>query len=682
MIEARPQRPQAGDPLRIVLIDDNPEDRDHLRRMLLAGLTRRVQIVEAATGEQGIIACSEVGRIDCVVLDFHLPDMTGLDVLDALREQHGEMMWPVVVLTSSMGGSEPASVLRSGAEDFVSKDWISPESMARAIENARERHSLTRELRQAEERLRLALSAANIGTWEWNLATDQVIWSEGHFRILGYEMGAFEPTFEHWRSRVHPEDLARVEAAIDDALKLNDEYQCEYRVIRLDGCVRWVQARGRHLLATGRAVQRMYGILLDITESRLATDALARQNVELETEIAERTAQLVQAQKLDVVGQITGALAHDFNNLLAAIQGNLDVLRRRLEGDSDALKLIDGALQGTGRGSDLTKRLLSFVRREQLQSRSVDVLTLLHGMDDLLRRSVGPMIDIRIDAAADLWPATVDPSQLELALLNLAVNARDALPSGGTITIRLQNERVAGGAPYPAELRAGDYVRITVDDTGVGMDPATLARATEPFFTTKSGGRGTGLGLSSVHGLALQSHGALRLTSGCNVGTTVELWLPRVSEATGALPLSDHAKPSGNPAPGKLNVLLVEDDALIAMSTQAVLEDLGHDVRVALSGAKALDLLRADPNIELVITDLAMPIMTGLELAERIRATWPRMPILLATGYGDGIDGTLDLPRITKPYRQRDLANAIREVMSGYPARFATRRVSLRRDQE
>ena len=255
----------------------------------------------------------------------------------------------------------------------------------------------------------------------------------------------------------------------------------------------------------------------------------------------------------------------------------------------DALKLIDGALQGTGRGSDLTKRLLSFVRREQLQSRSVDVLTLLHGMDDLLRRSVGPMIDIRIDAAADLWPATVDPSQLELALLNLAVNARDALPSGGTITIRLQNERVAGGAPYPAELRAGDYVRITVDDTGVGMDPATLARATEPFFTTKSGGRGTGLGLSSVHGLALQSHGALRLTSGCNVGTTVELWLPRVSEATGALPLSDHAKPSGNPAPGKLNVLLVEDDALIAMSTQAVLEDLGHDVRVALSGAKALD---------------------------------------------------------------------------------------------
>ena len=287
------------------------------------------------------------------------------------------------------------------------------------------------------------------------------------------------------------------------------------------------------------------------------------------------------------------------------------------------------------------------------------MLDLLHGMDDLLTRSVGPMIEIKIEGGADLWQATVDPSQLELAVLNLTVNARDAMPAGGTMTVTLANETITGGAPHPAELPPGDYLRLTVADTGVGMDEETLARATEPFFTTKSDGRGhrAGPGVGPRPGVAVRRRAAADQPDrqrrpppryGCR-------GLPAMPRTW---PVSGPA--GGDPAPRKLKVLLVDDDGLIAMSTQAVLEDLGHTVRTAGSGKKALELLAADPAVDLVISDHAMPGMTGLELIQRIRAQWPRMPILLATGYDDSIGADRDLPRITKPYSQRGLAAAIR----------------------
>lgn len=681
MTETREQLAEPATAMQILLIDDNPDDRDHFRRLLLAGFPRGLNVIEASTGERGIDAFSEVDPIHCVLLDMHLPDMSGLDVLEAVRDHHGDVLWPVVVLTGSMGEGEPSSVLRAGAQDFASKSWVSAESLTRAIENAIERHTLMHELRSSEERLRLALAAANMGTWEWDLASDRVLWSDGHFRILGYEPGEFEPTYAHWRSRVHPEDLSLVEAALREARERGGAYQCEYRVVWPDGSVRWTQARGRYLLGAGRAARRMHGIMHDITESRLVAEALSRLNAELETKIAERTVQLVEAQKLDAVGQITGTLAHDFNNLLAAIQGNLEVLRHRLATDPAGIKLVDGALQGAQRGGDLTRRLLSFVRRQDLQSRPADLRELVQGMDDLLRRAVGPMIEIRAEVAADLWLAVVDPNQFELSLLNLAVNARDAMSSGGTLTFRLHNETVRDSAPYPPELRPGDYVRVAVDDTGSGMDTATLTRATEPFFTTKVDGKGTGLGLASVHSLALQSGGALRLSSSPGIGTTVEMWIPRAAEAPASLPEPGLATRSDSPAAGKLNVLLVEDDFLIAMSTQAVLEDLGHRVRVAPSGGKALEQLAADPAIDIVITDHAMPGMTGVELAEHIRTAWPGMPILLATGYGHDGDGatTLPLPRIAKPYSQQQLAQAIRTVV-GAPVVSPAAGPSLPRD--
>ncbi|MBS0539729.1 MAG: response regulator, partial [Proteobacteria bacterium] len=302
----------------------------------------------------------------------------------------------------------------------------------------------------------------------------------------------------------------------------------------------------------------------------------------------------------------------------------------------------------------LTQRLLAFARRQALEPKPIDLAELVRGMTDLLRRSIGPSVEISIDLPAGLPSAMADANQIELALLNLAVNARDAMPDGGTVAISLSLAE-SGLSP---DLEAGRYLRLSVADTGVGMDDATLRRAIEPFFSTKEIGKGTGLGLSMIHGLALQLKGALRLSSKPGKGTRAELWLPVATRDAPAAVLE--APPAE--ASGKLGatLLFVDDDFLIRMSTASLLEDLGYTVLKAGSGAEALELLRANGKVDMMITDYAMPGMTGLQLAEQVRKTNPQMPILLATGYADLPARTaLDLPRLSKPYHQRDLAETI-----------------------
>jgi signal transduction histidine kinase/CheY-like chemotaxis protein len=394
-----------------------------------------------------------------------------------------------------------------------------------------------------------------------------------------------------------------------------------------------------------------------------AEHALQRLNETLEERVATEIRERIkveeafrQAQKMEAVGQLTGGIAHDFNNLLAAVLGNLKLLRKRLAGDAGALRLIEGAIKGAERGASLTQRLLAFARQQDLHPAPVDVAELIHGMLEMLRRSIGPLIQIETEFAADLWPAHVDANQLELALLNLAVNARDAMPEGGRLTLSAHNATVVAAADDA--LDAGDYVCLAVADTGAGMDEATLARATEPFFTTKGAGKGTGLGLSMVHGLAAQSGGALRLSSRPGAGTTAELWLPRAH----AVPARATAAPrtAAPQAPQSCTVLLVDDDALISMATCEMLKDLGHRVVEAPSGSKALDILRAGTPVDLIVSDEAMPNMRGTQLAVAIRASWPDLPIILATGYAELPKGSeLQLPLLRKPYSQQDLAAAI-----------------------
>ncbi|KQY27137.1 response regulator [Rhizobium sp. Root482] len=391
-------------------------------------------------------------------------------------------------------------------------------------------------------------------------------------------------------------------------------------------------------------------------------------NEVLEHRIEERTrereealAQLFEAQKLDTIGQLTGGVAHDFNNLLMAILSSLQLLKKRLPQDERSHRLLDNAAQAAERGAALTQRLLAFARRQELKPQAVDIIRVVTGMEDLLQRAMGPGIRFQKELPEKLAAVLVDANQLELALLNLVINARDAMPEGGAVTITAASEVVLADAPQ-LRLAAGDYVRVRVADTGSGMDEATLAKATDPFFTTKGPGKGTGLGLSMVHGLVAQSGGTLVLSSQPQAGTSIDLWLPVAGDAPvrAVAPASAEA-PADEEGRTSRTILVVDDDALVSMGTAAMLEDLGHMVKEVGSGAEALAALGSDQQFDLVITDHAMPGMTGAELASRIRSTYPNLPIILASGYVD-LPGGVDLPdilRLSKPFSQHQLTAAL-----------------------
>ncbi|MBK1838224.1 response regulator [Azospirillum sp. YIM B02556] len=445
-----------------------------------------------------------------------------------------------------------------------------------------------------------------------------------------------------------------------------------------DGSSTWLRVSGVPVRDGAGQLAGALAVIVDIGAQKAAQEALQRLTTTLEATVQERTGeleatlerlrtemrdreraeeQLRQTQRLETLGQLTGGVAHDFNNLLMAVLGNLELLRKRLPDDPTTERLFDGAMQGAQRGATLTQRLLAFARRQDLQPQAVDLTGLLDGMRTLLERSVGPRVVVRIEAPATLPPALIDPNQLELAILNLAINSRDAMPDGGTLTVSLDETPVS----VSSELPPGAHPHICVRDTGTGMDARTLARAIEPFFSTKGIGKGTGLGLSMVHGLAVQSGGAFRLSSVPGEGTLVELWLPKAT--TPVQVAEPPAAAAVDASPGL--VLVVDDDMLIAMSTVDMLADLGHTVVEANSGSEALEILRSGQPVDLLLTDYAMPGMTGVELARAAQAMIPGLPVLLATGYADLPDGTgADLPRLAKPYTQNQLAMATAKLLS------------------
>ena len=394
-----------------------------------------------------------------------------------------------------------------------------------------------------------------------------------------------------------------------------------------------------------------------LVRARTAALETAHAQLQAESDRRERAqAALMQAQKVETMGQLVGGVAHDFNNLLMAVIGNLDLLAKNLGDDPRQNRLLNGAMEGARRGATLTQRLLAFARKQELQIRPTDVLSLVEDMRGLITRSVGPLVQVEVHAPEGVPPVSVDPNQLEMALLNLSVNARDAMPDGGMLSIVLDEAVAAEGG----SLAPGRYVRLSVEDTGEGMDEATLAKAIEPFFSTKGVGKGTGLGLSMVHGLAEQSGGLFHLESTVGVGTKAQLWLVIAQDAVCEQVPDPVVEETLPPA----TILLVDDDPLIASSTVALLEDLGHRVFEANSGLEALALIEAGLHPDLVITDHAMPGMTGTDLAFRLRLRTPGLPILLATGYAE-LEGTknLDLPRLAKPYTQDQLATEIGHLL-------------------
>jgi PAS domain S-box-containing protein len=592
---------------------------------------------------------------------------------------------PFILVTDHGGGPERNPVASRWLEAlgnvvFVERPFhpTTLVSIAQTTAKGRRRQHQTRlllgRLGESESRLRTALKAGNLGPWEYDFTTRNLHLSEEFRSAFGSE-GALG--LETFFASVHPDDRSRVAAALQHSVSTGEDYAVEFRRTWSDGTTHWIDSRARLIRGADGMPQRLVGLSQDITERKQAEAALQESNERLERRVRERTAQLQNAhdqllsqiaererseeqlrhmQKLESIGELTGGVAHDFNNLLTAVLGNLELLKKRIPASPAVDRLLDGALQGAHRGAALTQRLLAFARRQSLEPRPVDLATLVRGMTNLLRRSIGPAVDMEFDLPEGLPAVQVDANQIELALLNLAINARDAMPDGGKLAIRI-HRCTTQDTP---DLAAGDYVCLVVTDTGVGMDAATVKRAIEPFFSTKEIGKGTGLGLSMVHGVALQLHGALHLLSEPGRGTTAELWLPVATEQVVATPPEATRPPDATGA----TLLLVDDDFLINLSTKALLEDLGHTVIQAASGAKALEVLRTEKPIDLMITDYAMPGMTGLQLAEAARGLRPELPILLATGYADLPAGAvLDLPRLSKPYHQKQLAEQITALM-------------------
>ena len=554
--------------------------------------------------------------------------------------------------------------------------------------NAEERLRISEALaRENIERVQLALSAgAIIGTWHWDLPTDRFTVDEAFATVFGLDprLGREGLSLAQVVTNVHPDDKDGLAHAIDVVIAQGGPFAHQYRVRRADGRYYWIEANGRVDHAADGTPLHFPGVLIDVEERRAieaerdkALAALRTLNETLEIRVAERSAELMQAeeklrqsQKMEAVGQLTGGLAHDFNNLLAGISGALELMETRIaQGRLRELDRYLVAAQGAAkRAAALTHRLLAFSRRQTLAPRPVDVNQLIDGLTELIQRTVGPGIQVETVGAAGLWPALVDPSQLENSLLNLCINARDAMPKGGRITIETANRWMDREIARAQDLPEGQYLSLCVTDTGVGIPPEVAARVFEPFFTTKPIGQGTGLGLSMIYGFARQSGGQVRLYSEVGQGTTLCIYLPRyLGEAPAAEGLATRLDVAGT-SQGE-TVLIVDDEPTVRMLVMDILEDLGYAVIEAADSLTGLKILQSDVHLDLLITDVGLPGgMNGRQMADAGRQSRPGLKTLFITGYAENAaigNGHLDpgMEILTKPFAVDALAARVREMM-------------------
>jgi signal transduction histidine kinase len=535
------------------------------------------------------------------------------------------------------------------------------EGLARSAATALENIRLIESVQESDRQRALAVAAGRMGVWSYNLPTGELTTSETCRLNFGRDP-AEDFTYADLHAAIHPDDRERVQAAIAQSIAGGTDYDIEYRLITSAGETRWIGIRAQPSYAADGTPLSLAGVSIDMTDRKRMEEELRELAATLEQRVEQRTAELVhaqealrQSQKLEAMGQLTGGVAHDFNNLLTPIMGSLDLLHRKGLGDERERRLIAGALESADRARALVQRLLAFARRQPLEPQPIDVAALLVEIGPLIGTTLGPRIALTIDAPDPLPPAFADRNQIEMALLNLAVNARDAMADGGRLTISAASEDVAQGH---AELVAGHYVRITVADTGTGMDEETRRRAIEPFYSTKTESGGTGLGLSMVHGLMHQLGGAMALDSMPGAGTDVALWLP-----VSARPLVVELRIDEEPQPAiEGTVLLVDDQDLVRATTAHMLEELGFDIIHARSGEEALRLVEAGAAFDIVVTDHLMPGITGAELARAIRKRVAGARVLLVSGYADE-DVAPDLPRLAKPFRAADLAERVRGLL-------------------
>ncbi len=742
----------------------------------LDGAWRIVYANRRALEFWGLAATDVVGR----VIWESLPQLVGTLNETVLRRAHAEQH-PISFEAPSPVTDIWVQVNVAPSADGVSVYWRDITERVRAEQT----------LRASEEHLRLAQEAAGIGTWERDLATGRTHWSPQMFRLIGRDPAEAQNAdyYALWRRAVHPDDRDSVATAVRAFSRSLRPFALEFRIVRLDGEVRWINARGNVLPDANGNPRRMLGVNIDITERKQSEAALEqrvaqrtralRETVEALRRSRERyaaifahapiylafmrvepdgrvicedvndawirdtgferdqvvgrsldqifpseqaefglaqyrkvvetgaqveyeythvfpagavvrrsflaplhdaegrvdrvlltsvdltamrrvEAQLRQAQKMEAIGQLTGGVAHDFNNLLTVVLGNLELLQPRLQ-DERSMRHLLAAQRAAQRGGELTQQLLAYARRQTISPRPVDLAAMIAGMHDLLQRSLGGLVRVETTLDADLWPAFCDPTQLELMLLNLAINARDAMPAGGVIGIAAHNVPAAG--TLPPELDPGDYVSIAVIDSGSGMSPEIRDRAFEPFFTTKEPGKGSGLGLAQVWGLAQQFGGTVLLDSAPGRGTAVQVFLPRATAAVA----SEVASPDSNDANAQAGgvILIVDDDADARDIAAAFIEQDGYAVQLASSGQEALACLKRC-DISLALVDYAMPGMSGAEFVRRAQEQQVGLPVVYVTGNPDALaaEAAPDAaPVVIKPYTRTGLADAVRQAL-------------------
>jgi PAS domain S-box-containing protein len=495
---------------------------------------------------------------------------------------------------------------------------------------------------------------ANLGSWVRNLETGEIVWSDQLYEIFGVQPGEeLAGSFDGYLKRIHPDDREKVRAQVQSAIKAGHGFRGERRIVRPNGEIRYVQTCVELMKNDAGTVIGMHGICFDVTDRKQA-----------EIELERTREQLAQMQKMEALGQLTGGIAHDFNNLLMIVSGHAELLRRKLN-DPNQLRAIEAIMGASQRGERLTRQLLTFSRRQPLNPVPIDLRQRVQEMRPMLNSSLRGNINLAIELPGDLWPVEVDIAEFELAMVNIAVNARDAMPDGGTFTISGRN--VPAGQGNPGQP-TGEHVAIAFADTGVGIPQDTVKKIFDPFFTTKAVGKGTGLGLSQVYGFAHQSGGTVSVTSEVGKGSAISLYLTRCAAVAMATPQISDPKNVGR-AEG--TILVVEDNPEVADVSATLLEQIGYRVLRAGNAVEALERIEGGDRIDLVFSDIVMPNgMNGIHLAQELAERYPAIRVLLTTGYSDvAAAGETRFPILRKPFELPALEQAIRDVMAGHEAR-------------
>ena len=566
------------------------------------------------------------------------------------------------------------------------------------FKDATQRYAAERQLRESDERFRTLADNIPQLAWIADAGTEgQVHWfNQNWFEYTGTTLEQMRGS--GWHAVHHPEHSARVIQKFAHHVKEGMDWEDTFPLRGKDGEYRWFLSRMNCIRDESGRVVRIFGTNTDITQHRQMEDELTRLNLELETRVEGRTAELTRAleelktetaertsaeaqvrqlQKMEVIGQLTGGVAHDFNNMLAIVIGSLDQAKRRLRDDPvRALRRIETAEEGARRAAQLTARLLAFSRQQALAPEPLDANKLVAGMSELLRRTIGEELRVETVLAGGLWRTHADPVEVENAILNLCVNARDAMPGGGRLTIETANTHLDDSyASAHMDVPAGQYVLIAVTDTGTGMPPEVVERAFDPFYTTKGVGKGTGLGLSQVYGFIKQSNGHVKIYSEPGQGTTVKIYLPRYFGAALGTVTADDEMESEMPhaMPGEV-ILVVEDETFVRHVAVDSLRPLGYTVLQAADGNQALEILGTQPRVDLLFTDVVMPDMNGRQLADEAVKRSPNLKVIFTTGYTRNAvvhNGQIDpgVAFLQKPFQPSTLARKIRAVLDGHGAK-------------